>query len=68
MAKSKLKDVEIRTSNLTTKLLAFLVSLLAVTQTACIAVGYSSRGGWFMWPGGLGLLVILALIFLFLRR
>jgi hypothetical protein len=46
-----------------------LAVLLAMTQTGCIAVaGYSSRGGWFFWPGGLGLLVILALLFLFLRR
>ena len=47
---------------------ALLLTLLALSQTACIAVGYSSRGGWFMWPGGLGLLVILVLVFLFMRR
>lgn len=50
------------------KVIAILASLLLVTQTACIAVGHSSRGGWFIWPGGLGMLVVLALIFLILRR
>ena len=47
---------------------AILFALFALTQTACIAVGYSSRGGWFMWPGGVGLVIILGLLFLFLRR
>lgn len=47
---------------------ALLVSLLALSQTACVAVGYSSGGGWFMWPGGLGLVLILVLVFLFFRR
>lgn len=36
--------------------------------TGCIAVGYSSRGGWFLWPGGLGLLVLVVLFALMLRR
>jgi hypothetical protein len=30
--------------------------------------GYRSDGGWIFWPGGLGLLVLVALAFLFLRR
>ncbi len=42
---------------------------LAVSQTGCVVVGYSSRGGWFLWPGGLGLvLLVLLLLFLFNRR
>ena len=45
-----------------------LTGLLALSQTACIAVGYSCRGGWFLWPGGLGLLVILALVYFLARR
>jgi hypothetical protein len=45
-----------------------LVPLLIMTQTACIAVGgYSSSGGWFIWPGSLGLILILVLLFFFLR-
>ncbi len=42
-------------------------SLLGITQTGCMAVGYSSGGGWFVWPGGLGLLVIVLLLIFFLR-
>jgi hypothetical protein len=43
--------------------------LLATSQSACIVVGgHSSTGGRFFWPGGLGLIVILALLFLFLGR
>ena len=47
---------------------AILLGVLTLTQTSCIAVGYSSSGGWFLWPGGIGLLVILAVIFFLLRR
>jgi hypothetical protein len=42
---------------------------LAVTQPGCIVIGYRSGGGWFVWPGGLGLVLMLALLlFMFLRR
>ena len=36
--------------------------------TGCVAVGYSTGGGWFVWPGGLGLVLLLLLVFLVLRR
>ncbi len=43
--------------------------LLALTQSGClVAGGYSSGGGWFIWPGSFGLLIIGLLLFLFLRR
>ena len=47
----------------------FLV-LLAMTQSACIMVGggYNSRGGWFFFPGSLGLLLVVALVFVLLSR
>ncbi len=35
--------------------------------TGCVAVGYSTGGGWFVWPGGLGLVVLLLLLFFLLR-
>ncbi len=35
--------------------------------TGCVAVGYSSGGGWFVWPGGLGLILLLLLLFFVLR-
>ena len=40
---------------------------LTTTMTGCVAVGYSSGGGWFVWPGGLGL-VLLVLVLLFVLR
>ena len=44
-------------------------ALLSVTGlTGCIAVGYSSGHGWFLWPGGLGLLLVIVLILALLRR
>lgn len=36
--------------------------------TGCFAVGYTSGGGWFVWPGGLGLVLLIALVLLVLRR
>jgi hypothetical protein len=41
---------------------------LALSQTACVVGGYSSDGGFFLWPGSLVLTVVLVLLFLFLRR
>ena len=53
-----------------TKTVALLISSLACmpTLTGCVAVGYSSTGGWFIWPGGIGLLVLVLIIALVLRR
>ena len=45
---------------------AWLVA--ASLLSGCVAVGYSSGGGWFIWPGGLGLLVVVVVIALLLRR
>lgn len=42
-----------------------LVALPALS--GCVAVGYSSGGGWFVWPGGLGLVLLLLLLFFVLR-
>ena len=44
-----------------------LAVVLAVSQSACVA-GYSSRGGGFIWPGGIGLLVLIIVVVLLLRR
>ncbi len=41
---------------------------LALTQTGCIMAGYSTNGGWFVWPGGLGLLVIIAVLYFLFGR
>jgi hypothetical protein len=52
------------------KLTPAVLILLASLQTSCVVAGYRSGegGGWFFWPGGLGLLVLALLAFVFLRR
>ena len=42
--------------------------MLALSQTACVAGGYSSEGGFFLWPGSIVVTVVLVLLFLFMRR
>ena len=42
--------------------------LLALSQTACVVGGYSSDGGFVLWPGSIGITIVLVLLFLFLRR
>ena len=38
------------------------------TLTGCLMIGGTSRGGFFIWPGSLGLLVILLIVSLLIRR
>jgi MYXO-CTERM domain-containing protein len=48
-----------------------LLALLSVAalQPSCVVVGgYSSEGGWYLWPGSLLLTAVLVVLFLFLRR
>ena len=48
-----------------------ILSLLTLSQPGCVVGGYSSGGGggWFLWPGGiLGLVIVLAILFLIFRR
>ncbi len=44
--------------------------LLAIVEglSGCLVAGYSSGGGFFVWPGSIAITVILLLIFFFLRR
>jgi hypothetical protein len=51
-----------------TLVLAAAVLLLSAPLTGCIAVGYSTHGGWFIWPGSLSLLLILLLVLYATRR
>ena len=37
-------------------------------MSGCLVLGYSSGGGFFIWPGALGLLVILVLWLVFRGR
>jgi hypothetical protein len=42
---------------------------LAVTQSACVMVGgYSSDGGWYIWPGSFVSVLVVALVVFFLLR
>jgi fatty acid desaturase len=51
------------------KLLTILAACFAtVGLSGCLGAGYSSGGGWFVWPGSLGLLVIVLLIVFLVRR
>ena len=52
------------------KRLVGVIGLLATTQTGCIVVGgFSNTGGWFFWPGGLGLLLVgIVLFFVYARH
>ena len=45
-----------------------IIALIVALQTSCVVAGYSSNRGWFIWPGSIGLVVIIALLFLFFRR
>lgn len=47
---------------------AVLMLALALSQTACVVGGYSSEGGFFLWPGSIILTVVLVLLFIFMRR
>ena len=42
--------------------------LLALSQSACVVGGYSSEGGFYLWPGSILITVVLVLLFLFMRR
>jgi hypothetical protein len=47
-----------------------LVSGLAACSalSGCVMMGYSSTGGFFIWPGGIGLLVLLGILWLIFSR
>lgn len=36
--------------------------------SGCLMIGGSSRGGFFIWPGSIGLLVMILIVSLLLRR
>ena len=57
------------TSRLFRKLLTVLAACFATFGlSGCLVAGYSSGGGWFIWPGSLGIIVIVLLILFLLRR
>ena len=50
------------------KVLTLLALFVVLPQSSCVAVGYSSSGGWFVWPGGLALIVLLIVVIFLVRR
>jgi hypothetical protein len=45
-----------------------LVALILMVTNGCVVVGgYSSGRGWFIWPGSIVLIILLAILFLFFR-
>jgi hypothetical protein len=42
--------------------------LLCGTLSGCLVAGYSSQGGWWVWPGSLVATLVLALVWLLSRR
>jgi hypothetical protein len=50
------------------KQIIFITLLLLFSSGCVVAGGYSSRGGWFIWPGTIGILVVVAVLFLLFRR
>ena len=49
------------------KRIVLLLLPLMLTQPSCVVAGYSSRGGLFFWPGGIGLLLVALILFLVFR-
>jgi hypothetical protein len=72
LKRHSIEPVPERSRNTTWKKFLELIlaaDFLVFTQTGCVVVGgYSSRGGWFFWPGGLAIAVLLLLFLFFLRR
>lgn len=54
-------------SRLRVSVAAVVGLLCAGALSGCLVAGYSSRGGAFVWPGGLGLVVMLLLVYFLLR-
>ena len=50
------------------KQIGFITLLLLFSSGCVIAGGYSSGRGWFIWPGTIAILLVVAVLFLLLRR
>ena len=47
----------------------FLTAFCACTcLSGCLVVGASSSGGFFIWPGGIGLVIMILLVVWYFRR
>jgi hypothetical protein len=51
------------------KRVSLLAAFLTLTQTGCLFVGgYSSEGGFYVWPGSILITAAVVAIFLYTRR
>jgi len=50
------------------KRILFVGSLLLLSSGCVVVGGYRSGGGWFLWPGSLGALVIVVILVLYFAR
>ncbi len=51
------------------KRVSALAFMLALSQPSCIvAGGYSSNGGWYLWPGSILSILVVVVVFLLLRK
>ena len=57
-----------RNQRLSRALLSLAASLSMLPLSGCIIAGVSSSGGWFVWPGSIGLTLVVLLILFLLRR
>jgi hypothetical protein len=42
--------------------------ILCTTLTGCLVFGYTSSGGWFIWPGSISIILALLLLVWLMRR
>ena len=42
--------------------------ILCTTLTGCLVFGYTSNGGWFIWPGSITLILAILLLVWLMRR
>lgn len=54
-------------SQLSCRLAAVLALLLPLGLSGCIGVGYSSSGGWFIWPP-VGIILLIVIVLMVMRR
>jgi len=54
-------------SSVRTTLILVATLFLSPALTGCLVAGYSSGGGWFVWPGSI-VITLLLVLFFFLQR
>lgn len=50
------------------KQITIILSIILLSSGCVVVGGYSSERGWFVWPGTIVIFVVVALLFLVLRR